>query len=105
MDRLERCVVRGVRVEPLRLLLEAISGPSRNDLSGTTLNGRSLNKVEVIMVREGPAQRPPPPKEPYPAEKARSGEITLKTKSERAIFIAGLSLGLLVAFLVALIAI
>ena len=61
--------------------------------------------MEVIMVREGPAQSSPPLKEPYSAEKARGAEIILKRKSERAIFIAGLSLGLLVVFLIALIAI
>jgi hypothetical protein len=37
------------------------------------------------MVREGPAQPPP-----YPAEKARGGEIILKTPARRAIFLAGL---------------
>jgi hypothetical protein len=42
------------------------------------------------MVREGPAQPAPPPKEPYPAEKARGGEIILNTPGRRAIFIAGL---------------
>jgi len=42
------------------------------------------------MVREGPAEPPPPPKEPYPAEKARGGEIILRTPARRAIFLAGL---------------
>ena len=37
------------------------------------------------MVREGPAQPAP-----YPAEKARGGEIILKTPLRRAIFVAGL---------------
>lgn len=37
------------------------------------------------MVREGPAQPPP-----YPADKARGGEIILKTPGRRAVFIAGL---------------
>ena len=37
------------------------------------------------MVREGPAQPPP-----YPAEKARGGEIILRTPLRRAIFIGGL---------------
>ncbi|HEY1541550.1 MAG TPA: peptide ABC transporter permease [Xanthobacteraceae bacterium] len=37
------------------------------------------------MVREGPAQPPP-----YPAEKARGGEIILRTRLRRAIFIGGL---------------
>ncbi len=39
------------------------------------------------MVRESPAQ--PPPK-PYPAEKARGGEIILKSPLQRGLFIAGL---------------
>lgn len=37
------------------------------------------------MVREGPAQPPP-----YPAEKARGGEIVLRTPPRRAIFFGGL---------------
>jgi hypothetical protein len=37
------------------------------------------------MVREGPAQQAP-----YPAEKARGGEIILKTPARRAIFVARL---------------
>jgi hypothetical protein len=43
------------------------------------------------MVREDPAQPAPPPKDPYPAEKARGGEIILRTPARRAIFIAGLA--------------
>ena len=43
------------------------------------------------MVREGPPQPAPPPKqEPYPADKARGGEIILKKPWQRGIFIAGL---------------
>lgn len=42
------------------------------------------------MVREGPAQQAPPPEKPYPAEKARGGEIILNTPARRWIFIAGL---------------
>ena len=43
------------------------------------------------MVREGPPEPAPPPKpEPYPAEKARGGEIILRTRARRMIFIAGL---------------
>jgi hypothetical protein len=37
------------------------------------------------MVREGPAQPAP-----YPAEKARGGEIILRTRPRRAIFVGGL---------------
>jgi hypothetical protein len=43
------------------------------------------------MVKEGPAQPAPPKQEPYPAEKARSGEIILDTPTKRWIFIAGLA--------------
>jgi hypothetical protein len=42
------------------------------------------------MVREGPAQPAPPPRKPYPAEKARGGEIILNTPGRRALFLAGL---------------
>jgi hypothetical protein len=42
------------------------------------------------IARESPAQPPPPPK-PYPADKARGGEIILKTTTRKAIFIAGLA--------------
>jgi hypothetical protein len=42
------------------------------------------------MVREGPPQPAPPPKEPYPAEKARGGEIILNTPLRRWVFIGGL---------------
>jgi hypothetical protein len=52
------------------------------------------------MVREGPAEPPPPPKE-YPAETARGGKIILKTKLQRAIFIAGLVGAVLLAVLFA----
>jgi len=52
------------------------------------------------MVREGPAEPPPPPRqEPYPAEKARGGEIILRTPLRRAIFIGGL-VGIAVLLLV-----
>jgi hypothetical protein len=42
---------------------------------------------------EAPAQPAPPRKKraPYPAEKARGGEIILRTPLRRAIFIAGLA--------------
>lgn len=57
------------------------------------------------MVRAGPAQESPPPKQPlpYPAEKARGGEIILNTPLRRWVFIAGLAgavvLALLLGFL------
>ncbi|MGE0750057.1 MAG: hypothetical protein AB7K64_05660 [Variibacter sp.] len=47
------------------------------------------------MVREGPAEPPPPPKEEpkaptYSAQDARGGEIVLRSRQRRMIFIAGL---------------
>jgi hypothetical protein len=52
------------------------------------------------MVREGPAEPAPPPKqEPYRAEKARGGEIILNTRLKRWVFISGL-LGAVVLVLV-----
>jgi hypothetical protein len=54
------------------------------------------------MVREAPAQ-PAPPTKPYPAGKARGGDIILKTPLQRWVFVAGLAgaalLVLLLAFL------
>ena len=47
-------------------------------------------------LREGPVQSAPPPNEPhdesraYPAEKARGGEIILRTRTRRIIFLSGL---------------
>jgi hypothetical protein len=41
-------------------------------------------------VRESPAQQAPPSTAPYPAEKARGGEIILKTPLRRWVFISGL---------------
>jgi hypothetical protein len=42
------------------------------------------------MVRESPAQEAPPNAPTYPAEKARGGEILLKTPVRRWVFISGL---------------
>lgn len=42
------------------------------------------------MVRESPAQQVPPSTTPYPAEKARGGEIILNTPLRRWVFISGL---------------
>ena len=50
-------------------------------------------------VREGPAQPAPPPKQPYPAGKARGGEIILRTPLRRAVFAGGL-IGIFVLLLV-----
>jgi len=49
------------------------------------------------MVREGPAQPAP-----YPAEKARGGEIVLRTHLRRAIFIGGLAAVVVVALVLML---
>jgi hypothetical protein len=49
------------------------------------------------MVREGPPQPAP-----YPAEKARGGEIILRTPLRRAIFIGGLIAIVVVALLLML---
>ena len=52
------------------------------------------------MVREGPAQPAPPPKEEpngIPALNARGGKIILRTPAGRAIFIAGLVLAAVIA--------
>jgi hypothetical protein len=57
-----------------------------------------------LMVREGPAQPAPPPKQPYPAEKARGGEIILNTPGRRVVFIAGLLGAVVVAIIFGLIA-
>jgi hypothetical protein len=61
-------------------------------------------------VREAPAQPAPPPasdnalrRGPYPAEKARGGEIILDTPARRAIFIAGLAGAIVLAILLTLI--
>jgi len=43
------------------------------------------------MIREDPTQRAPPPERPYPAEKARGGEIILNTPLKRGFFVAGLA--------------
>ncbi len=51
----------------------------------------------IAMVREGPAQPPP-----YPADKARGGEIVLRTPLRRAIFIGGLAAVVISALALAL---
>jgi len=48
-----------------------------------------------------PSDRAPPP---YPAEKARGGEIILRTPLRRAIFIGGLAGAALLALVLALLA-
>jgi hypothetical protein len=42
------------------------------------------------VVREGPAQPAPPPKKPYPADKARGAEVILNTPLRKWIFFGGL---------------
>jgi hypothetical protein len=59
-----------------------------------------------MAVREAPSQPAPPPKSsnPYPAEKARGGEIILRSRTRRIIFIAGLAGAVVLGFLLTLIA-
>ena len=42
------------------------------------------------MANEGPTQGTRPKQEPYPAEKARGGDVILDTPLKRWVFIAGL---------------
>ncbi len=50
------------------------------------------------MVRAGPAQPAPPPKEAeIPARSARGGEIILRSPASRAVFVIGLVLVVLIA--------
>ena len=42
------------------------------------------------MVREGPAQPAPPPKQPYSADEARGAEVILNTPLRKWIFFGGL---------------
>lgn len=52
------------------------------------------------MVREGPPQPAPPPKQPYLAEKARGGEIILGTPLRRWLSIGGLVGPIMLLFVV-----
>ena len=42
------------------------------------------------MVREGPAQPAPSPKEPYPADEVRGAEVILNTPLRKWIFFGGI---------------
>jgi len=42
------------------------------------------------VVREGPAQPAPSPKQPYPADKARGAEVILNTPLRKWMFFGGL---------------
>jgi hypothetical protein len=65
-----------------------------------------------MAVREAPPQPAPPParetyprrEDPYPAIKARGGEIILTTPARRAIFFAGLAGAVVLALLLTLLA-
>jgi hypothetical protein len=59
------------------------------------------------MVRDGPAQRPPPRKNeqgdeppPYPASKARGADIVLRKRWQRWVFIGGLVAAVVLALIV-----
>jgi hypothetical protein len=56
------------------------------------------------MIREGLAQPAlPPDQEPYPAEKARGGEIILNTPLKRWVFVGGLVGAVVLALLFGLV--
>jgi hypothetical protein len=56
------------------------------------------------MVTEGPAQpAPAPERDPYPAEKARGGEIILNTPLRRWVFVGGLVGAVVLALLLSLV--
>jgi hypothetical protein len=66
-----------------------------------------------MAVREAPPQHAPPPssqyasrrrEDPYPAVKARGGEIVLTTPTRRALFFVGLAGAVVLALLVTLFA-
>lgn len=62
----------------------------------------SKGKENAMPVREGPPQPAPPPKEPYSAEKARGGEIILRTRTMKVVFMAGLVGAVLLALILQL---
>ena len=55
------------------------------------------------MVREGAAQPAPPPKEPYPADKARGAEMILNTPLRKGIFFGGLIGAILLVLVLSLV--
>ncbi|MBR1271538.1 hypothetical protein JQ629_29040 [Bradyrhizobium sp. AUGA SZCCT0222] len=55
------------------------------------------------MVREGPAQPAPPPKAPYPADKARGAEVILNTPLRKWIFFGGLIGAILLVLVLSLV--
>jgi len=71
-----------------------------------------LSQKEIVMIREGPPEPVPPPKDerttheppPYPADKARGAEINLRTPARRVIFFGGLAGAVLLALLLRLFA-
>ena len=58
-----------------------------------------------MAVREAPAKpAPPKPRAPYPAEDARGGEIILRSRMQRTIFVVGLVGAVLLGLLLSLFA-
>ncbi|MBR1187500.1 hypothetical protein JQ609_02430 [Bradyrhizobium sp. AUGA SZCCT0169] len=55
------------------------------------------------MVREGSAQPAPPPKEAYPADKARGAEVILNTPLRKWIFFGGLIGAILLVLVLSLV--
>ena len=73
------------------------------------MTGRSAQDItkrhheeEARMTRDASAQATPP--KPYPADKARGGEIILRTPLQRWVFIAGLAGAVLLVLALALFA-
>lgn len=91
-------------MQPERVKFLRFSGePANRDAAMPIRNNFQLARC-CGMVREGPAEPPPPPKGSYPAEKARGGEIILRTPARRAIFLAGLIGVLVLAALIIMLA-
>ena len=58
-----------------------------------------------MATREAPVKpAPPKPRAPYPAEDARGGEIILRSRMQRTIFVAGLVGAVLLGLLLSLFA-
>ena len=55
------------------------------------------------MVREGPAQPAPPPKQPYPIDQARGAEVILNTPLRKWLFFGGLAGAILLVLAMSLI--
>ena len=61
---------------------------------GNKRSARAIVHREIAMVRAGP-----PEPAPYPAEKARGGEIILRRRWQRVVFVAGLAIPIILMIL------